>query len=47
MFSRQPVTQEFIERHSGYTDKPVSQALILLREMGLVTQNGRTAWQIA
>jgi hypothetical protein len=39
---RQPVTKEWLERTSGYTDKPVSQALAYLTENGLVlgTQAG-------
>lgn len=47
LLARQPVTQEFCERHTGYTDKPVSQALRLLEELGYITQNGRISWQIA
>jgi hypothetical protein len=31
------VTQEWLERHSGYTDKPVSQALAYLGETGRLT----------
>jgi hypothetical protein len=30
------VTQEWLERHSGYTDKPVSQALAYLSETGRI-----------
>ena len=46
LLAGQPVTQEYCERHSGYTDKPVSQALHLLEELGYVSHNGRYAWQI-
>ena len=35
-FSTVRVTQEWIERATGYTDKPVSQALAYLREIGLI-----------
>ncbi len=35
-FVKQPVSQEWLERNSGYTDKPVSQALQYLQEHGLV-----------
>ena len=42
----QPVTQEFCERASGYTDKPVRQALRLLEELGYISHNKRHAWQI-
>jgi hypothetical protein len=41
-----PVTQEFCARHSGYTDKPVRQALRLLEELGYISHDERTAWQI-
>jgi len=37
------VTQEWLERHSGYTDKPVSQALAYLGETGRVTRT-RAGW---
>jgi hypothetical protein len=46
LLAGQPVTQEFCERHSGYTDKPVSQALHLLEELGYISHNERYAWQI-
>src|SRR4030066_2404251 len=41
----QRVTQEYLERSTGYTDKPVSQALQYLQEVGLAdhTQSG---WQL-
>jgi hypothetical protein len=45
VMSQKPVTAEFIERNSGYTDKPVRQALALLNDMGLVSHT-RTGWQI-
>jgi hypothetical protein len=32
------VTQEWLERHSGYSDKPVSQALVYLRETGRIVE---------
>jgi hypothetical protein len=41
----QRVTQEWLERTTGYTDKPVSQALQYLAEVGLVDQNG-SGWQL-
>lgn len=43
----QPVTAEYLERNSGYSDKPVLAALRLLEEYGLITHNERYAWQIA
>lgn len=39
------VTQEFLERYSGYTDKPVSQALAYLQETGRVVHT-RSGWQL-
>ena len=42
----QPATAEFLERTSGYSDKPVNAALQLLEEYGHITRNGRYAWQI-
>lgn len=39
------VSQEFLERHTGYTDKPVSQALEYLRDLGMVDQT-RAGWRL-
>jgi predicted transcriptional regulator len=44
--AQKPLTAEYLERTTGYTDKPVYQALLLLQDLGLVSRNGRTAWQI-
>lgn len=41
------VGAEWLARHSGYTDKPVSQALALLEEYGLAARSGRSGWQLA
>jgi hypothetical protein len=41
-----PIGQEWIERATGYTDKPVSQALTLLEDYGLVTRTSRYGWQL-
>lgn len=41
-----PVTQEWLERNSGYTDKPVSQALAYLRETGRVCKTSE-GWVLA
>lgn len=41
------VGAEWLARHSGYTDKPVSQALVLLEEYGLAARSGRSGWQLA
>lgn len=40
------VAQEWLERHSGYTDKTVSQALVYLRETGRITQTA-AGWLLA
>lgn len=42
-----PQGAEWLERYSGYTDKPVSQALLFLEEQGLISRNGRYLWQLA
>src|SRR5512139_3800537 len=44
-FAGQGVTQEWIERATGYTDKPVSQALAYLEEIGLVDHT-RAGWML-
>jgi hypothetical protein len=38
---------EWLERATGYTFKPVNQALQFLEDQGLVTRNGRFLWQLA
>jgi hypothetical protein len=40
------VTQEWLERHSGYTDKPVSQALAYLSETGRINRTS-AGWVLA
>jgi hypothetical protein len=40
------VTQEWLERHSGYTDKPVSQALAYLSETGRISRTS-AGWVLA
>ena len=42
---QQRVTQEYLERSTGYTDKPVSQALAYLQEIGLADHT-RSGWQL-
>lgn len=46
MLVQQPVRAEWLERVTGYTDKPVTQALLLLEEFGLITHNSRYGWQL-
>ncbi len=41
----QRVTQEYLERATGYTDKPVSQALAYLQEVGLADHT-LAGWQL-
>jgi len=41
----QPVSQEWLERATGYTDKPISQALQYLHEVGLVDKT-HSGWQL-
>jgi len=47
-FEKKPVGAEYLQRWSGYSDKPVSDALQFLSEPGidLVTRTGRCAWQL-
>lgn len=46
--ARQPVGTAWLSRTTGYSDKPVTSALELLVELGLVTRNSRyNAWQLA
>lgn len=40
------ITQEWLERHSGYTDKPVSQALAYLAETGRIVRTS-AGWMLA
>ena len=44
-FVHQRVTQEYLERATGYTDKPVSQGLAYLAEIGMVEHN-RSGWAL-
>lgn len=46
MLVRQPVGAEYLARMTGYTFKPVNQALLLLKDFGLVAQINRYTWQI-
>ncbi len=44
--SKIPVTNEWLSRFSGYTDKPIHQALKYLEETGRVTKS-RSGWLLA
>jgi len=44
-YAQQRVSQEFLERSTGYSDKPVSQALAYLEEIGLVNHT-RSGWAL-
>lgn len=44
---RQPVSAQYLERRTGYSDKSVNSALLLLGDMGMATRNARYQWQIA
>jgi len=41
-----PQGAEWLERATGYTDKPVGQALLFLEENGVISRNGRYLWQL-
>ena len=45
--TRQPVTGEWLQAVTGYSDKSVSSGLKALQEFGYITRNGRYAWQLA
>lgn len=45
-WSNTPVTREWLEVHSGYSDKPVSKALFYLREQGFLVK-GAGGWMLA
>ncbi len=49
MLCRTPVLQEWLERYSGYTDKPVSQAMAYLSEEGwaVKTKGAKPGWVLA
>ncbi len=47
MISRQPLSAQYLERRSRYSDKLVHSALLLLEEKCLITRNGRYAWQLS
>jgi hypothetical protein len=42
-----PQGAEWLERCTGYSDKPVGQALLFLEEQGFVSRNGRYLWQVS
>ena len=44
--SGQPVTAEWLETATGYSDKSIVKGLKVLKEFGLAQRNGRYAWQI-
>jgi len=43
---REPCRQEYLERTTGYTDKPVSQALAYMRDIGLVVNIPSVGWAL-
>jgi hypothetical protein len=43
---RRPVALGYVERHTGYSDKIVHEAVRLLSDYGLAVQTGRYIWQI-
>lgn len=47
MIERQPLTLGYIRRHTGYTDKVIHDAVMLLQDYGMAVQTGRYTWQIA
>ncbi|MBA4375819.1 MAG: hypothetical protein C0401_06570 [Anaerolinea sp.] len=47
LIARTPLSAQYLERRTRYSDKLVHAALLLLEERCLITRNGRYAWQIA
>jgi len=47
MIAEEPVQCDWLARVTGYTDKPVRQALELLQEYGMAARLNRHAWQAA
>ena len=47
MLARQPVSAQYLESVTGYTDKPTQAGLRVLSEFGYITRNGRYNWQLA
>ena len=46
--ARQPVGNQWLTRVTGYSDKPISEAMKTLKEFGLVVTNGRyDSWRLA
>lgn len=47
MIARQPLSAQYLERRTRYSDKLIHSALLLLEEKLLITRNGRYSWQIS
>ncbi|MAT45168.1 MAG: hypothetical protein CL609_22805 [Anaerolineaceae bacterium] len=47
VLSKQPVTSDWLQAVTGYSDKSVTSGLKALQEFGYITRNGRYAWQLA
>jgi len=47
MIERRPLTLGYIRRHTGYTDKVIHDAVMLLQDYGMAVQTGRYTWQLA
>ena len=43
---KQPVTVEWLQTATGYSDKSVARGLKVLKEFGFAQRNGRYAWQL-
>lgn len=43
----QPLSAQYLERKTGYSDKIVNKALLTLQDLGMITRNDRYAWRIA
>jgi biotin operon repressor len=47
ILAKQPVSAQYLEAVTGYTDKPIQTGLRMLKEFGYITRNGRYNWQLA
>ncbi|HML40373.1 MAG TPA: hypothetical protein PKD23_06805 [Bellilinea sp.] len=47
LLERRPMAQAYISRHTGYSDKVVHDAMLLLADYGMVNMVGRYTWQLS
>ena len=47
LLERRPLAQAYICRHTGYSDKVIHDAMLLLADYGMVNATGRYTWQLS